>query len=231
MERCSIPGGATLLIAMLIVTATQAEPAKVTCTNPLIVVAAKDTSIARRVCNVAAKAQARFQALGLIHDKPISVSVTNALDVAPGHCVALYDTATGTLQVLPIECLANAPGRLGAFPELPAKIAFDGLIVHELAHAYIDQTTNGRAVSRLAHEYLAYALQLEALPKADREGILTAANVSLPVALDDLNEAVLGFAPATFAAMAWLHFSALPDPADFVQDIVNGKVVFTSLRE
>ncbi len=96
-----------------------AEPASHQCRDPLIRIA--DPASAEKVCAIAASADERFAALGLTHNREISIVVTEDLDVAPGHCVALYSIGTAILQVLPIDCLADAPGRLGPFPRFPPR--------------------------------------------------------------------------------------------------------------
>jgi hypothetical protein len=200
------------------------------CPDSLASVTAEDTETIHRVCDIAARADIRFNALGLGLIQAISIVITETLDAAPDHYVALFNTARNELQVLPEHCLEGRPGRLGYFPEMLADVFFDSLLVHELSHAYFEQTA-GAESSRLAHEYLAYALQLDALPAAQRDLILAEADIDRPVVLSDFNEALLGFAPQRYAALAWLHFSAQPNPRVTVRGLLDGTLNFYSLRE
>jgi Family of unknown function (DUF6639) len=211
--------------------AAQAERGTFSCPDPLIRVTTDEAALVQRVCKTAAQAQIRFEALGLTHNEQITIVIAEDIDGPPGHCVALYDTDSETLKILPEDRLADAPGRLRPFPRMRAHIIFDSLIVHELAHAYLEQTAAGIEISRLAHEYLAYALQLDALPDAQRIRILNAENVTRPVALTDFSEALLSFYPANYAAMAWLHFSAQDDVKQLIADIVARRVIFQTFRE
>lgn len=133
--------------------------------------------------------------------------------------------------MLPTDCLEGNPGRLGPFPKLSAPVLFESLVVHELTHAYLDQTAGERFIPRIAHEFLAHAIQLGQLPEAERAQTLQEAAVSDPVELGDFNEAVLNFSPLRFAAMAWLHFENLGGDAEAVRRIIEGDLVFESLLE
>jgi hypothetical protein len=200
------------------------------CPDSLVSVEAADDATTQRVCDIVAGADVRFRALGLGLTEPTRILITETLDAAPDHCVALFNTASNDLQVLPPHCLQERPGRLGYFPEIPADIFFESLIIHELAHGYVEQTAKTQP-SRLAHEYLAYALQLDALPAVERDRIVAAADVDGPVGLFDFDEAGLGFLPQRYAALAWLHFSTQPDPRVTVQGLLDGTIRFYSLRE
>ena len=114
---------------------------------------------------------------------------------------------------------------------MPAELLFESIIVHELTHAYFDQISSGHYLPRIAHEYLAYAVQLDALPKSERMRILDKAGVAMPFAFNDINEALLHTAPLTFAAMAWVHFNSEGGGAALVERIVSGELLFNSLWE
>ena len=135
------------------------------------------------------------------------------------------------LQVLPPNCLEDQPGRASTFPEMSANVLFDSLILHELVHAYVDQTAGGRYLPRIAHEYLAYAIQLDALPPDDRSRILAKAGIAEQVELAQVNEAVLNLSPLHFAAMAWVHFRQEGGDTTLVRRILEGDLLLNSLWE
>ena len=47
-----------------------------------------------------------------------------------------------------------------------------GFAAHETSHAVIDELTAGRPVSRVAHEYLAYVVQISTMAPAERDTML-----------------------------------------------------------
>lgn len=201
------------------------------CDGTRISVAAASVAEAGHACTVAAAADARLNALGLGIEETVRIEITADLDVAPGVCVALYSSAERKLQVLPVDCLDDQPGRAKAFPRMPADVLFESLIVHELVHAYVDQSTGGRFLSRLAHEYLAYAIQLDALAQDERQRIMTRAGTVPPVRREEINEALLSLSPLRFAATSWQHFRQEGGDAALVRRVLEGSLVFHSLRE
>lgn len=206
-------------------------PAPFACAVPLISVTAASPEQARSACDAAEAADSRFAALGLANGTPIRIEVTEALKVGPGQCVALFDVDASVVEVLPAHCLVGNPGRLAPFPQLPGEVLFDSLVVHELAHAYAHWTAGEVRLSRVAHEYIAYAVQLDALPAPARLSILEAAGIAAPVEIGSFDEALLNFRPQTFAAMAWLHFTENGGDAAAIRPILAGDVTFYSLRE
>ena len=204
---------------------------QIECEVPLISVIAPDPQEARRACAVASSADTRLRSLGLKLTDGVRVEVTADLDVAPEACVAFYSTETRRLQVLTVDCLEEQPGRAKAFPKMSADLLFESLILHELVHAYAEQSSAGRFLPRVAHEFLAYAIQLDALPEAERRRILKRSEVSEPVDPAQLNEAVLGLSPLRFAAASWLHFRAEGADAALVARVLDGSLAFYSLRE
>lgn len=201
------------------------------CNIPTIGVSAEEDVTAQIACDVAVATDARLRSLGLSIDEQVLIEVTREMDVAPGICVALYSTTSKKLQVLPVDCLAGQPGRAKPFPAMSADLLFESLIVHELVHAYLDQLPEGRILPRIAHEYMAYAIQLDALPEQERQRIIAQAAVQSPIELTSINEAILNMSPLRFAAMAWLHFRQEGGNAALVRRVVDGSLGLKSLRE
>lgn len=219
------------LVAALGAQTGAADPVVLACEAPHLAVSAEGDSAARRACDIAEAADRRLRALGLAIDEAVRIEITRDLDGAPGVCVALYSTSSRKVQVLPLDCLDDQPGRAKAFPRMSAEILFDSLILHELVHAYVDQSARGRFLPGLAHEYLAYAIQLDALAANERERVLARAGAVAPVRRDEINEALLSLSPLRFAAISWLHFRQEGGDAALVRRVLEGRLVFHSLRE
>lgn len=192
--------------------------------SPLeITVAAASRAEAGRTCRAVILADSKLRSLGLEHERPLLIEVTEELDFAAGYCLAYYDAGKERLQVLSEPCLEETPPMASAFPDMPASVLFESLIHHELTHAYLDEMLPGRTLPRAAHEYLAYAVQVDALPGNVQEQLLDEADVSRPVGLDELNESILFFAPKRFAASSWLYFRRNGGGAEAVERVLAGQ--------
>ncbi|WP_146188838.1 DUF6639 family protein [Albidovulum aquaemixtae] len=201
------------------------------CITSRISLSTDNTTDAQSACNAAASADAGLCSLGLDIEHAIRMEMTANLDVAPGTCSAPYSSQKRKLQILPTDCLEEQPDLATAFPEMSAKFLFDSLIVHKLAHAFLDQAAADRFLTTIAHEYLAHAIQLDAFPERDRAHMIAKADVQEPIKLAQTNDAVLKLSPLRFAAMSWFHFRHEGRDSSLVQRAVDGKVIFDSLRE
>ena len=218
--------------ALLVPFAACAEMTEYSCDIDSITVVAEDSHNAELACDTMVSTDLRLRGLGLQIDETVRVEITSVLDVAQGVCVGLYSTAEKKLQVLPLDCMAEQPGRSKAFPAMGPELLFRSVIVHEMVHAYLDQQSTGRFLPRVAHEYLAYAIQLDVLPDEERDRVLEkAALQEALVELEDINEAILNLMPVRFAAMAWLHFNQEGGDASLVRRIIEGELLFNSVWE
>ena len=86
---------------------------------------------------------------------------------------------------------------------------------------------NGRSLDEIT-SYIAYALQIHALPDSARAVLLAETHIDMPVQRTALNEKTLMFTPTEFAVSAWQHFQAEGHGCDFVQSILRGEVNFQS---
>lgn len=200
-----------------------ASDAAVPCPDQPVTVAHADAALTDRICRATALARDRLGACGLVQTRPIAVEVIDVIDVDHVACIAAYDCSRDVLRVLPPDRLA-APGVVQApFGDIPAEALFDSLVVHELTHAFLQQTA-AENPSRIDHEYLAYAFQLDVLPEEDRARILAVAPADGPPSLDRINIGILMFAPAAFAARAWRYFDGPGGRCDSVADVLAGRL-------
>lgn len=201
------------------------------CSTEHISVLSQNPEEISQACSVAAELETRLSALGLGLTHSVTIEITASLEVGEGSCVALYSTRELKLQVLPVDCLEDLSDRVTAFPEMDAKLLFESLIVHELVHAYVHQHDSSDELSRLAHEYLAYAIQLDELPQNERADVLARAGVNQKVTEEDLSETLLNMAPVIFAARAWSHFVQHGADEHLVSRVLNGELLADELPE
>lgn len=203
---------------------------QVACGESEIVVSAASRQEANDTCEAAGRADRKLRKLGLAHEEPLLVEVVEDLEFEAGSCMAYYDAAAEKLQILSEPCLSESPPPASVLPEMPANVLFESLILHELTHAYLDETLDGEPLPRAAHEYLAYAIQVDAFPEAVRKRLLDKANVVPPVTIEELNDSILFMAPARFAASAWMFFQQNGGGADAVTRVLIGQDRFPRSR-
>jgi hypothetical protein len=122
---------------------------------------------------------------------------------------------------------ANISRRLGGGPlaELPRSEVFKSIVVHEIAHAAMHQNAPAAALSHVASEYLAYALQIESLPAAHRATFLQSVAGG---SIDGLvfSDVMLQLDAHVFAAYAYAHLKASPDRCGRLSELVTGEADF-----
>lgn len=117
--------------------------------------------------------------------------------------------------------------RGSAYAVIPPADFYRSSIVHEVVHGAMHQNQRRNPSSRAAQEYAAYALQIASLPQHAREAFLRAAARG---ATQDgnfyLNDMILGFDPAYFAANAYRHFMASRDGCEGIAMLLARDVDF-----
>lgn len=181
------------------------------------------------ICDTARSAKATLQGLGLDLSRPVTIRLADRIEGTPDGCIAAFDSGRGDLRILTPDCLSELDAGFGSFLDLPVDALFDSLIVHELTHAAVDQSSAD--IEPTAHEYLAYALQLDSLPAVERQMLLGKTTVTGPVELDHLDPLLLWVHPVGFAVRAWRHFDAEPDKPAAVARILSGETRFPELQD
>lgn len=121
----------------------------------------------------------------------------------------MFGRFDGTSEAVFLSSMASIDGfaRGSAFAILSPADFYRSSIVHEVVHGAMHQNQRRDPSSRAAQEYPAYALQIASLSANARETFLHAAGDG---SSDDehfhLNDMILGFDPAYFAASAYRHF-------------------------
>jgi hypothetical protein len=123
---------------------------------------------------------------------------------------------------------ANIPPLVEGTPysELPLRELYKSLIVHEVIHGVMHQNFKRQPMSYAAHEYPAYALQVDSFPSAVREKFLQ----SIPNRADPdhrvLNDMILFADPFFFAVHAYEHFKASGNGCTHLTALLQGDVAF-----
>lgn len=171
------------------------------------------------VCAAARMALDYLAPLGLMPRSMLRVRVADQPFEAPlNHLPGYYDPQTERIEVLSQRLILDSPAaRILGLPAAPD--LYRSLVIHEITHA-VALSHGGVQPRRVAHEYIAFAVQLAALPETQRREIIGRAGVDGFENLDALSEAYLLIAPNRFAVKAYLHFSVSDDPGALVRELL-----------
>lgn len=211
---------AGLLAASL---ASAGAGATLSCDGGQVGVAGADAQLAMRMCRVAETALEDLAACNLAIDRPVTISLVDAL---PPGCMGLYHCGEGLIELLPPEAAAAARAPDSPFRTLSPEAFYDSLIVHELTHVAFDAVPCPLADCPATAEYLAYAMQVRSLAPENVAAFEAASNLDGPVSGSDISFVILQMAPNLFAAEAWAHFAARPDPCGYAGLIAEGTIRF-----
>jgi hypothetical protein len=142
-----------------------------------------------------------------------------------GPILGMFDTARERVLV---AREASVPALIKDTPyaSLPLRDFYKSLIVHEVVHGVMHQNLKRKPTTHAAHEYPAYALQLESLPTDVRATFLGLFDQAALRSDALFSDSVLFFDPYYFAARAYHHFRASPDACTQMAGLLNDDVAF-----
>lgn len=211
-------------LAVCLVALAAAAQAGIECPGGQVSVDGAGPKLGNRICTVTAAFRATFAECGLQPVGPVTVQVVDVVDPQTPNCAARFNCDTGTLSVLSPRALSRVAEFDTPFATIPADALFDSLLWHELVHALLNANTS-ETVSRVSQEYLAYAVQIGALPEALRETFLADTPVERP-ATASINMMVLRFVPAYFAAASWEYFIRQDDICGAAWQVLERRTPF-----
>lgn len=198
-----------------------ADPAA--CSDPMLAVDAPDPAIAERVCTAAMAAKAQLATCGLTQRRAVSMEIVPQIDGPSDTCAGLYHCGADRISLVPPSAVAEIMPTDSVFATLDPEVYYDSLIVHELAHALMEQAECAHPRCDSDKEYVAYAMQFLSLPESARDTLLSWRERPQEVPQERLNDILLWMKPDIFAFTAWAHFDALDDGCAFVQRVVRGE--------
>ncbi|MBV1867453.1 MAG: hypothetical protein KUG69_06055, partial [Marinosulfonomonas sp.] len=182
-----------------------------------------DPNLAERVCAEAVAAAERLAACNIPQRFAINLQVVDRIAHAEEICLGSYMPGEKVLKITSPNQFSAVIDPDNIFSQIPTLELFDSLIVHELTHALVDQQPYKGKQCLENQEYMAYAMQLEAMSPASRKILIDAAGGGIEVTRERLNAFIAIAAPSKFAAWSWIHFSAPQNGCDFVGKLVSGK--------
>lgn len=177
------------------------------------------------ICRTATDHVARLSACGILPTRRISVTAAPVFEGLPANCVGAFHCERDEIETVSPETLASrdAPGFI--YKGLKPEAAFVSILRHELTHALLEHTSEDSPISSAAHEYIAFALQIEAMTDDERAAFLETNGRIAAMSLDTFNMVIYSFVPGRFASSVWLHCSTPENGCRFVRDLIEGRVV------
>lgn len=211
----------TLVLALLAAGAGRAEERR--CPGVPVIVEAAGPDGAAEICAAARDAARLFAECGVpALRRPVRIRRVPAL---PEGCAARYHCGEDRIEIL-------APDRVAATRRPDAPLAFldaesfhRSVVVHELAHAAMENTPCPFATCVAAQEFVAYNLQILSLAPADRARFAAAIDPATIAAPERLNPFVLAVDPDAFLRRSWLWLGAQPGRCAYLGRVARGEIV------
>nr|WP_212523284.1 DUF6639 family protein [Actibacterium sp. MT2.3-13A] len=200
------------------------QAAPLTCPGGEVTVEARDEGRARQVCDQIEEIRPALSACGLRQNGPLTVRLVEASGQTSGPFVGSYTAGSNEILLAEPEALPGILAEDHPFAGLGPPLMFQSLLVHELAHAFLDQAECTRARCVAEHEYVAYAMQLSLLPPEAREALIGGYAAEGPIEIEILNDFIAQADPLFFASRVWLHFTQPENGCGFIARIQSGEV-------
>ena len=203
-----------------------ASPASITrCIGTMVDVTATSSDERRLVCSAVDLALHALGHCGIYPRRPLHVqAVHDVLHPFSGVVLGLFNTRLERVLVTQ-EANIQHLTRGTPYGELRQRDFFRSLVVHEVVHAVMIQNFVQPPTSRSAHEYPAYALQLDSLPVEQRKKYLDSVDKGGDSGFF-FNDYVLSFNPFLFAARAYRHFASSSNSCSRLHATMTGNATF-----
>ena len=216
-----------MLLAMFLPFAGLADTSKVSrvCPGLDVTASAPEAGLRDLICQTATDHVARLGACGILPTRPISVSAVPAIEGLPGNCVGAFHCGKDEVMIVLPETLASRDVPDFIYKGLQPEAAFVSILRHELTHALLEHTTEDRPIGSAAHEYIAFAFQIEAMTDDERAAFLETNGMRPAKSIDKFNIVIYRFVPGRFASAVWLNYSAPENVCRFVRDVIERRVI------
>lgn len=229
MQRLSL--AAFLAIFLPLAGLAETSQTSGTCPGIDVTATAPEADLFDLICETAIDQAARLSACGILPARPIRVTAVPKIEGLPVNCVGAFHCERNEIMIVSPETLESRDAPDFIYKGLKPKAAFVSILRHELTHALLEHTTEDRPISSAAHEYIAYAFQIDAMSDDERTAFLETNGRVQAKSLDTFNMVIHSFVPGRFASAVWLHFGAPENGCGFVRDVIEGRVVLgTPLR-
>jgi hypothetical protein len=189
-------------------------------------VAAESPDERNLACSAVSDALQLLGRCGISPRRPLKLQIMNEVRNPIG--AVIFGQFDPKRERILITHESNIPSLIQDTPyaSLPLRDFYRSIIVHEVVHGIMHQNMKRPAETHTAHEYPAYALQIESLDPKVRDEFLRLFDQTAIKANTLFSDAILFFDPYFFAARAYHHFKASANSCAYLFGLLEGGVGF-----
>ncbi len=190
---------------------------------PQVTVEAADSQGRSSACQAARDAIRFLSSHGLRIKNPILIQLVDSPSQHHMQPVfGQFHAGKGVIEVMSLQA-SRKVAEQSLFFGLEVDAALHrSFIAHEVAHAVANQNFRISQPSAVAHEYIAYTVQLATMDVSLRNRILDDFDLEGFEHVSEINDIYLGLNPQYFAIKAYRHFLNEPDGGAFYRRILAG---------
>lgn len=223
---------AVVVIALAFLVAPIGHATSLECDGIPVRIANPRPPEASMICQAASHTVRQLKKCGIEARSPLNIEVVQGTvrseDLEVYGC---FDRSTGSIQLLTLERCAEHLKSDETRPGLDAADYFQSIVVHEVAHGILSQQDGASELPRIAHEYLAYGLQIDSLAPKSRQGFLKPLQDRGQLRIELPHEILLMMNPPVFGAISYLHFKNSADQCATIKSVLKGDVIFPRIGE
>jgi hypothetical protein len=215
-----------IIVLVVFIMPTLAYGWTVSCSDSRITVQADIKNDAESVCNTTSSVRKTFSSMGLKLPERLTIRLSHELphnEICHFKCIGLFEANTNSIFLLDYESTHQSSKHSPLFiNEEMAPALWLSYIIHELAHAAIQNTVTPGTPLCIASEYIASVAQLEALPATERNKILNdysdihgfVKNEEITLLYDLID-------PGKFIVNSYLHYHRPENGPSFIKKILR----------
>lgn len=194
------------------------------CPNTNAIVDAVDVEDFAMACEVVADTAQFMQSHGFDVSDQLNVAVVDEITTLhPYPVFGQYDSHLKAIEILSYAACTKLSGERQIFGQRITEELHRSFIAHEVAHAYAHRSFRFNTPSVVAHEYIAYSVQLATMAAELRKTILKSINVGAFENKKEIGETYLSLNPDYFAVKSYLHMMKAENGKWFYQRLLNGE--------
>ena len=174
------------------------------------------------ICQSAHRAHSVLQKYGLSLYAPIAIHVVNETINDNDDCLAAYHCDRDEITILEPHAILERVALNQVLKLIPDTEIVFSLLLHEFAHASISRSEWSNNVSLLEDEYIAYALQFDALSTEVQATIEGLVGPDYEPSIEKLTELFLLMDPTDYGVLSWRHYSQPENGRRFMMQLLQG---------